>query len=102
MTTPETTPRSPGESVGSHLLLEQVAAGDALAFGALYDTFVAETYAICLHNCANPSAADTAMVKTWIFVWSHAAALNAQAGSTRHVVLSTAWAITSQRRRGPP
>ncbi|TFD51019.1 hypothetical protein E3T55_08200 [Cryobacterium frigoriphilum] len=102
MTAAETAPRSPGDGVGSHLLLERVAAGDARAFGTLYDAFVAETYAICLFNCANPSAADKAMIRTWIFVWSHAAALNEQVGSTQHIVLSTAWAVTSQQRRGPP
>ncbi|KFF58251.1 hypothetical protein JF66_19945 [Cryobacterium sp. MLB-32] len=71
------------------------------AFGNLYDAFVVETYAICLHNLANPSAADKAMVRTWIFIWSHAAALNDQAGSTQSIVLSTAWAVTSQHHTRP-
>ncbi|MET3770369.1 hypothetical protein ABIB15_003079 [Marisediminicola sp. UYEF4] len=99
MTAAETEPRSPGDGVGNHLLLERVAAGDALAFGALYDAFTAETYAICLWKFATPSSADKAMVKIWIFIWSHAASLNEQTGSTKSVVLSTAWAVTSQRRR---
>ena len=99
MTAAETEPRSPGGSDGGHLLLERVAAGDALAFGTLYDAFVADTYAICLYKCANPSSADKAMVRIWIFIWRHAAALNEQAGSTKFIVLSTAWTVTSHRGR---
>ncbi|MBB5641102.1 hypothetical protein [Cryobacterium roopkundense] len=101
MTAAETQPHAPGDGVGGHLLLERVAAGDALAFGNLYDAVVVETYAICLHNLANPSAADKAMVRTWIFIWSHAAALNDQSGSTQSIVLSTAWAVTSQHHTRP-
>jgi hypothetical protein len=98
----ETEPRSPESSIGGHLLLERVAAGDALAFGSLYDAFVADIYAICLNKCANSSSADKAMAKTWIFIWSHAAALNDQAGSTKFIVLSTAWTVTSQRGKNFP
>jgi hypothetical protein len=102
VTDAKTEPRSPESSIGGHLLLERVAAGDALAFGSLYDAFVADTYAICLNKCANPSLADKAMAKTWIFIWSHAAALNEQAGSTKFIVLSTAWTVTSQRGKNFP
>ncbi len=101
ITAAETEQRPPGDGVSNHLLLERVAAGDALAFGTLYDVFAAETYAICLYKFAMPSSADKAMVKIWIFIWSHAAALNEQTGSTKSIVLSTAWAVTSQRRRSP-
>ena len=106
MTAAETEPHSPGNIIGGHLLLERVAAGDVLAFGSLYDAFgslydafVADTYAICLYKCANPSSADKAMVRIWIFIWRHAAALNEQAGSTKFIVLSTAWTVTSHRGR---
>ena len=99
MTAAETEPRFPGGRIGGHLLLERVAAGDALAFGTLYDAFVADTYAICLYKCANPSSADKAMVRIWIFIWRRAAALNEQAGSTKSIVLSTAWTVTSHRGR---
>ncbi|WP_104195604.1 hypothetical protein [Cryobacterium sp. M15] len=99
VTDAETEPRSPESSIGGHLLLERVAAGDALAFGSLYDAFVADTYAICLNKCANPLLADKAMAKTWIFIWSHAAALNEQAGSTKFIVLSATWTVTSQGGR---
>jgi len=99
MTAAETEPRYPAGYIGGHLLLERVAAGDALAFGSLYDAFVADTYAICLYKCENPSSADKAMAKTWIFIWSHASALNEQAGSTKSIVLSTAWTVTSHRGR---
>ncbi|KGJ73534.1 hypothetical protein GY21_10865 [Cryobacterium roopkundense] len=101
MTATEKEPSSPDDQVGGHLLLEKVAAGDALAFGSLYDAFVAETYAICLRNLANRAAADRGMAAVWTYIWSHAAALNQQPGSTRSIVLSTAWAITSQRSRSP-
>jgi hypothetical protein len=99
VTDAETESPSPESSIGGHLLLERVAAGDALAFGSLYDAFVADTYAICLNKCANPSSADKAMAKTWIFIWSHAAALNEQAGSTKFIVLSATWTVTSQGGR---
>ncbi|WP_104198563.1 hypothetical protein [Cryobacterium sp. Y29] len=99
MTDTETEPHSPGNSFSGHLLLERVAAGDALAFSTLYDAFVAETYAICMYKCAKPSSADKAMVRVWIFIWRHAAALNEQAGSTKSIVLSTAWTVTFDRSR---
>ncbi len=97
VTAADTEPRSPAGSIGGHLLLERVATGDALAFGSLYDAFVANTYAICLYKCANLLSADKAMAKTWIFIWTHATALNEQAGSTKFIVLSTAWTVTSHR-----
>ncbi|TFB55483.1 hypothetical protein E3T34_08495 [Cryobacterium sp. TMT1-62] len=53
----------------------------------MYDASVTETYAICMYKFAMPSSADTAMVKIWIFLWSHAAALNEQAGTTKFIVL---------------
>ena len=87
MTTAETKPRPPRDGAGDHLLLEQVAAGDALAFGSLYDASVTETCAICMYKVAMPSSADTAMVRIWIFLWSHAAALNELAGTTKSIVL---------------
>lgn len=99
MTVTETEPRSFGDNIGGHLLLEQVAQGDALAFGALYDAFAAETYAICLYKFANASSADKAMEKTWILIWSHATTLNEQTGSTKFIVLSFTWTVTSQRGR---
>ena len=51
MTAAEAGPRSLGDSIGGHLLLERVATGDALAFSTLYDAFTAETYAICWFKC---------------------------------------------------
>ena len=89
------------DAIGGHLLLERVASGDRQAFATLYDTFVAETYAICLHNLTNTAAADKAMARTWLFIWSNAAALNEKRGSTKTIVLSTAWAVTSERSRSP-
>jgi DNA-directed RNA polymerase specialized sigma24 family protein len=102
VTVAETEPRSLENSIGAHLLNERVAAGDALAFGTLYDAFVADTYSICLSKCTNPLSADKAMAKTWIFIWSHAATLSEQAGSTKFIVLSAAWTVTSQRGRYVP
>ncbi|WP_104126737.1 hypothetical protein [Cryobacterium sp. Y57] len=102
MTSAETEPRFPTSSIGGHLLLERVAAGDALAFSSLYDAFVADTYAICLYKCVNPLSVDEVMAKIWIFIWRHAAELNDQAGSTKFIVLSTAWTVTSQRGKNFP
>ncbi|KFF58636.1 hypothetical protein JF66_17085 [Cryobacterium sp. MLB-32] len=101
MTAADTDPLYPGAGAGGHLLLEQVAAGDEGAFGALYDAFVAETYAICLYNLAKADTVEGSMARTWTFIWSNAASLNDQAGSTKTIVLSTAWAFTSERRRRP-
>lgn len=98
MTESDAESSSPEDAAGGHLLLERVAAGDVLAFGLLYDAFVSETYAICLHNLTHRAAAEKAMTRIWLYIWSHAAALNDQAGSTRSIVLSTAWAATSSRR----
>ena len=102
MTAAETEPRSPKSSIGGHLLSERVPAGDALAFDTLYDAFVADTYATCSYKCVNPLSVDKALAKTWIFIWSHAATLNEQAGSTKSIVLSTTWTFTSQRGRYVP
>ncbi|KFF60422.1 hypothetical protein JF66_04585 [Cryobacterium sp. MLB-32] len=96
MTTADASNPSPEKAAGGHLLLERVAAGDVEAFGALYDAFVAETYAICLRNMPG-QAADRAMAALWMFVWANAAALNEQAGTTKSIVLSAAWAITTDR-----
>ena len=101
MTPDETTRRSLTESTNGHLLLEQIAAGDTNAFSALYDTFAGATYAICLNTTTNAAAADNAMTKTWIFIWTHAATLNKQAGSTQSIVLTNAQALNSQHRTTP-
>ncbi|MDH6238491.1 hypothetical protein [Cryobacterium sp. CG_9.6] len=62
MTAAEAGPRSLGDSLGDHLLLERVATGDALVLSTLYDAFTAETYAICWFKFMMPSSADKAMV----------------------------------------
>ena len=62
MTAAEAGPRSLGNSIGGHLLLERVATGDALAFSTLYDAFTAESYAICWFKFVLPSPADKAML----------------------------------------
>ncbi|KGJ72455.1 hypothetical protein GY21_15360 [Cryobacterium roopkundense] len=101
MTAAETEPHSAKGGSGQHLVLERVAAGDRVAFGNLYDAFATETYAICLYHSANQTAAEKSMTKAWIFIWSHAAALNNQSGSTQSIVLSTTWSVTSKRSQQP-
>ena len=99
---PAPTRRSSGtKRTDGHLLLEQVAAGDRVAFSALYDAFASATYAICLTHMKDAAAADTAMIQTWIFIWTHATALNTQPGSTRFIVLSSARAVARPRRKTP-
>ena len=95
----QTSRRSGKKQAGGHLLLEQVAAGDVAAFSALYDAFASATYAICLTGSRNEAAADRAMTQTWIFIWTHAAALNTQPGSTRSIVLSSARSLAQPRRK---
>ncbi|CAD6009176.1 hypothetical protein [Agreia sp. COWG] len=72
--------------------LVSVAAGDVIAFGALYDHLALATYTVCRVWSRQPF--DVAMQKTWLFVWVNAATLCLRPSPTRMVILDVAYAMS--------
>lgn len=74
-------------------LLTRIAARDAAAFWALYDTMSPVLFALCLSILKDRRAAEEALAEAFIRIWQHAGRFAEQGLSGR------AWVITLTRNR---
>ena len=74
-------------------LIDRVAVGDELAFGALYDAFSRPAYGLALRILREPGRAEDAVQEAFLTVWRTAHLFRAERGS------AAAWILTLVHRR---
>jgi RNA polymerase sigma-70 factor (ECF subfamily) len=74
-------------------LLTQVAAGDRMAFGSLYDRLSGPLFSLALKMLGNEAEAQDVLQEVFLTVWNKASTFNAARGS------AFSWMVTQLRNR---
>jgi len=93
-----------GEAETLDGLLERIAAGDKLAFRALYQSEGGKLFGIAMRICRDREAAEDAFQEAFVDIWRKAAQFDATRGSARLWLAAIARnrSIDQLRRRGRP
>lgn len=79
-----------------HAWLNLAGLGDTRAFARMYDSLATATYTVCTRT-GSPDQ-DSAMHKTWLYIWVNAASLRLLKIPTRTLILEIAQEMATTTR----
>jgi RNA polymerase sigma-70 factor (ECF subfamily) len=81
-------PRAPDQTCSDEELVRAVAAGDAQAFGALYDRYERPAYGLAFRITRSRGAAEDVVQEVFLGLWRGAGGYDAQRGAVRPWLLA--------------